>query len=224
METDDAVLRGALVVSANGIARRRRRHADDPASGEVKSSRQLEVLPADRMAGGAAGDWSNQLWGAGFIFPGGEIETLRLTRPLGVVRRPACCWWAPAAAARPASVTRNLGAWVTGMESDRVAARRRQRAGQPGATGQEVTIKAWDPREPGLRSQKPSSLPGAGAVAWRPARTDPGRPGAGAETRRPVGADRTDRRGAAGSGRPDGAPLGRAGTARSGRYAAARSR
>ncbi len=28
-------------------------------------------------------DLVHQLWGSGFVFPGGEIETLRLARPLG---------------------------------------------------------------------------------------------------------------------------------------------
>src|ERR1700709_992241 len=36
------------------------------------------VWPAPRLA------LVHQLWGPGFIFPGGEIETLRLARPLGL--------------------------------------------------------------------------------------------------------------------------------------------
>ena len=39
--------------------------------------RPSTIWPASRLA------LNNHLWGDGFIFPGGEAETLRLVRPLG---------------------------------------------------------------------------------------------------------------------------------------------
>jgi SAM-dependent methyltransferase len=90
----------------------------------------------------------HQLWGAGFIFPGGEIETLRLTRPLGVSSAASLLMVGVGSGGPAICVTRNFGAYVTGLETDPslIAA----------ATGlitkaqltKKVTMKLWDPDHP----------------------------------------------------------------------------
>jgi hypothetical protein len=89
----------------------------------------------------------HQLWGAGFIFPGGEMETLRLARPLGISNAASLLLVGVGSGGPAVAVTRNLGAWVTGMDSDPsllAAARGLVTRSQ----AKKVTIKPWDPDKP----------------------------------------------------------------------------
>src|SRR5271165_5582885 len=63
-------------------------------------------------------DLVHQLWGSGFIFPGGEIETLRLARPLGASAATSLLIVGVGSGGPAGSVATNMGTWVTGMESD----------------------------------------------------------------------------------------------------------
>src|ERR1700744_6161168 len=68
--------------------------------------------PAARLA------MAELLWGEGYIFPGGEIETLRLARPWGASAATSLLVVGIGSGGPACSVARNLGTWVTGLESD----------------------------------------------------------------------------------------------------------
>jgi hypothetical protein len=88
------------------------------------------------------------LWGDGFQFPGGEGETLRLVKPLGLSAATSLLLVGAGSGGPPCSVASELGAWVTGYESDRdllrVAADRTLRS----KVAKRVRIEAWNPESP----------------------------------------------------------------------------
>jgi SAM-dependent methyltransferase len=103
--------------------------------------------PAARLA------LTDQLWGPGFNFPGGEIETLRLTRPLGLSAAASLLIVGVGNGGPATAAARNLGAWVTGMDTDPsllAAARGLIRRAQ---MTKKVSIKAWDPENPSFEAK-----------------------------------------------------------------------
>ena len=104
--------------------------------------RTRTVWPAARLT------LANQLWGTGFIFPGGEIETLRLTRPLGVSAAASLLIVGVGGGGPASAVTRNLGAWVTGMDTDPSLLAAARGLITRAQLGKKVSIKAWDPDNP----------------------------------------------------------------------------
>jgi SAM-dependent methyltransferase len=98
--------------------------------------------PAARLA------LTNNLWGAGFIFPGGEIETLRLTRPLGLSAAVSLLIVGGGSGGPASAVARNLGAWVTGMDTDPALLGAAQGMINRAQLTKKVGIKAWDPDNP----------------------------------------------------------------------------
>jgi SAM-dependent methyltransferase len=106
------------------------------------AARIQTAWPAARLA------LTNNLWGGGFIFPGGEIETLRLTRPLGLSAAASLLIVGVGGGGPASAVTRNLGAWVTGMDTDpSLLAAARAMIARTQLT-KKVAIKAWDPDNP----------------------------------------------------------------------------
>jgi SAM-dependent methyltransferase len=91
---------------------------------------------------------AHQLWGAGFIFPGGEIETLRLARPLGVSNAASLLIIGVGSGGPASAVTRNLGAYVTGMDCDPALLAAARQAVSRAQLEKKITIKAWDPDNP----------------------------------------------------------------------------
>jgi SAM-dependent methyltransferase len=87
---------------------------------------------------------ANQLWGPGFIFPGGETETLRLARPLGISAAASLLLVGAGSGGPASAVTRNLGAWVTGMETDPSLLAAARGLINRTRMGKKVSIKAWD--------------------------------------------------------------------------------
>jgi SAM-dependent methyltransferase len=105
-------------------------------------TRPQPAWPAARLA------LVHELWGAGYIFPGGEIETLRLTRPLGASNAASLLIVGVGSGGPAIAITRNLGAWVTGMETDpSLLAAARGLVTRTQMT-KKITIKAWDPDNP----------------------------------------------------------------------------
>ena len=100
--------------------------------------------PADRLA------LTNQLWGPGFIFPGGEIETMRLTRPLGASAAASLLLVGVGAGGPASSIARNLGAWVTGMDNDPSLLAAARGLITRSQLAKKISIKAWDPANPDL--------------------------------------------------------------------------
>jgi SAM-dependent methyltransferase len=90
----------------------------------------------------------NALWGDGFQFPGGQAETMRLVKPLGLSAATSLLVLGAGSGGPPCSIASNLGVWVTGYESDpdllNAAADRSLRAG----LSRRAQMTAWDPEAP----------------------------------------------------------------------------
>jgi SAM-dependent methyltransferase len=119
-----------------------------PASGAVTPSQtspddgEERPWPVERL------EVVDALWGEGFQFPGGEAETLRLVKPLGLSAAtsllvlgagsggPACC------------IARDLGVWVTGYESDHELLEAATERSLHSGLARRAQIAAWDPDAP----------------------------------------------------------------------------
>jgi cyclopropane fatty-acyl-phospholipid synthase-like methyltransferase len=139
------------------------RYASSPAEPpRTRASRGEPVAPADAelhlIPEGPAPTWTPErllttdaLWGDGYQFPGGEIETLRLAKPLGLSAASSLLLIGAGGGGPACSVATQLGAWVSGFESDpglvasavdRIAHRNLTKRAQ---------IETWDPEEPNFR-------------------------------------------------------------------------
>ena len=94
---------------------------------------------------------TDSLWGDGFQFPGGEIETLRLAKPLGLSAATSLLLIGAGGGGPACALAAQMGAWVSGFESDpnlvavaidRVAHRNLVKRAQ---------IETWNPDEPHFR-------------------------------------------------------------------------
>jgi SAM-dependent methyltransferase len=88
------------------------------------------------------------LWGEGFIFPGGEVETLRLVKPLGVSADTSLLVVGAGNGGPACTVARNLGTWVTGLESDPALLASGMKFVAGAKLGKKVNIASWDPKNP----------------------------------------------------------------------------
>jgi len=113
------------------------------------------VVPAEMDAEDDKRLWSSArldvveaLWGDGFQFPGGEGETLRLVKPLGLSAASSLLLVGAGSGGPPCSVASQLGAWVTGYESNpellRAATERTQRS----KVAKRARVAAWNPESP----------------------------------------------------------------------------
>jgi hypothetical protein len=98
--------------------------------------------PAARIA------LAGQLWGPGFIFPGGETETLRLTRPLGVSPAASLLLVGGGSGGPASAITRNLGTWVTALETDPCLLAASRALTARAKLGKKISIKEWDRDKP----------------------------------------------------------------------------
>ena len=119
----------------------------DPAVNSEATARKVEptgqvVWPPARLA------LADQLWGPGFVFPGGEIETLRLARPLGASAATSLLIVGVGSGGPASSVARNMGTWVTGMESDPSLLAAACKLFTKNSLGKKVSIKIWNPANP----------------------------------------------------------------------------
>ena len=94
---------------------------------------------------------TDALWGEGYQFPGGEIETLRLAKPLGLSKASSLLLIGAGAGGAACSLAKQLGVWVSGFESDpalvaaavdRIARRNLSKHAQ---------VELWNPAEPSFR-------------------------------------------------------------------------
>jgi cyclopropane fatty-acyl-phospholipid synthase-like methyltransferase len=93
------------------------------------------------------------LWGEGFIFPAGERETLRLAMPL-VLSEATSLLLVGVGSGGPAScIAAQLGAWVTGFESDSDLAELAMERSSRSGLGRRAAIKTWDPEQPNFSSR-----------------------------------------------------------------------
>jgi hypothetical protein len=88
------------------------------------------------------------LWGEGFSFPAGEQETMRLAMPL-VLSEATSLLLVGVGTGGPAScIASQLGAWVTGFESDPDLAGLAMERSSRSGFGKRAAIKTWDPAQP----------------------------------------------------------------------------
>jgi SAM-dependent methyltransferase len=90
----------------------------------------------------------HQLWGAGFIFPGGELETLRLARPLGATEATSLLIVGVGSGGPASAVARNMGTWITGIESDPVLLDASLKRFTKTPLAKKVNLQTWDPHNP----------------------------------------------------------------------------
>ena len=87
-----------------------------------------------------------ELWGEGYLMPGGGAEVLRLAAPLGLSAASVLLLVGAGAGGAACTLAGTRGVWVTAFESDPElaarAARRIQRAGV--ALAKRATAQRWD--------------------------------------------------------------------------------
>ena len=109
---------------------------------------------ADRLA------VTDRLWGDGSIGPGGEMEILRLIRPIGLSPAADLLLVGVGGGGAASSIVRNTGAWVAGVEAEPVLLKRAQALMKAGRFGKRVSSRG------GILSIR--NLPaGATIIAWR---------------------------------------------------------
>lgn len=86
---------------------------------------------------------SDMLWGEGYQFPGGELETLRLARPLGLSAASSLLLIGAGSGGPPCGVAARLGVWVTGFESDAALATLANERSIRLGLGRRAQIEAW---------------------------------------------------------------------------------
>jgi hypothetical protein len=114
-----------------------------PEHEDAKSEAHLQsAWPAERLA------MVHLLWGDGYVFPGGELETLRLARPLGVSAATSLLVLGSGSGGPAISVAHDTGTWVTGMESNADLEAASIKLVRKAQLQKKITIKTWDPEKP----------------------------------------------------------------------------
>lgn len=94
---------------------------------------------------------TDALWGEGYQFPGGEIETLRLAKPMGLSKASSLLLIGAGGGGPACSLATQFGVWVSGFEADpnlvtaaidRIARRNLTKHAQ---------IEIWNPVKPKFR-------------------------------------------------------------------------
>ncbi len=94
---------------------------------------------------------TDALWGQGYQFPGGEIETLRLAKPLGLSKASSLLLIGAGSGGAACSLSIQFGAWVSAFEADPdLVATAIDRITRRNLTKHAQT-EAWDPEEPRFR-------------------------------------------------------------------------
>ena len=96
---------------------------------------------------------TDALWGEGYQFPGGEIEILRLAKPLGLSAASTLLLLGAGAGGPVCSAAAKLGAWVSGFETDPAlaAAAVERIAGKN--LSKRAQIEIWNPETPLFREK-----------------------------------------------------------------------
>ncbi len=120
----------------------RKRAVEVAQAEDVAVQDRPEVWPAERLS------VTDALWGDGFQIPGGELEILRLARPLGLSAASSLLLIGAGSGGAPCCVASHLGVWVTGFETDSdLAALGNERSIRTGL-GRRAQIESWDPHAP----------------------------------------------------------------------------
>ena len=88
------------------------------------------------------------LWGDGFQFPGGEVEVVRLAKPLGLSSECSLLLVGAGAGGPPRAVAEALGVWVTAFEVDQDLIDAGTELMLHSKFRRRVRIEKWDPDHP----------------------------------------------------------------------------
>ncbi len=113
-----------------------------PGGAPPKSSQPRGAWSVDRLT------ITDRLWGDGFIIPGGDIETLRLIRPIGLSSSASVLVVGVGGGGPASCVVRNTGAWVVGVEAEPVLLERARALMKAGHFGKRANMELWDPEHP----------------------------------------------------------------------------
>lgn len=91
---------------------------------------------------------AGQLWGSGYILPGGEAEVLRVATPLGLSEATSLLLLGCGPGGAACSIVRHLGAWVTGFEADPDLAAAATALSLQSGLARRAEIEPWDPAAP----------------------------------------------------------------------------
>lgn len=111
-------------------------------------NRPQRPWPAPRL------DVTDRLWGDGFIVPGGETETLRLAQPIGLSSASSVLLVGAGGGGAAGSLVRNMGAWVSAVESDPDLLQKAQALMKACQLGKKASIEAWDPGHPSFAPRR----------------------------------------------------------------------
>ncbi len=93
---------------------------------------------------------AEELWGSGYLTPGGASEVLRFVAPIGLSAASTLLLLGAGAGGPAQTLAADRGVWVAGFEAEpelaEIAARRIQRAGA--ALAKRATIAEWNPAAP----------------------------------------------------------------------------
>lgn len=127
----------------------------EPARAPSPHAPPLGSSPVPAAAGESATAWprarltvTDALWGEGFQFPGGELETLRLARPLGLSAASSLLLVGAGSGGPPCSVAAHLGVWATGFEADSGLAALANERGIRTGMGRRAQTETWRPDAP----------------------------------------------------------------------------
>lgn len=111
-------------------------------------ARPLPDSPLDTVWHPARLAVTDALWGAGYLIPGGEVELLRLAKPLGLSAAASLLLLGAGGGGAACSLVTALGVWVNGFEADpdlvEAASRHIAQANQ----SKRARIDLWNPADP----------------------------------------------------------------------------
>ncbi len=113
-----------------------------PPDAGARPAAETNLWPADRLA------VTNQLWGRGFILPGGDTEILHLIRPLGLTPSSSLVLIGGGGGGPAASIVANTGAWVTNLEVEPTLLAQAKAVVKAASIGNKVKSETWDSRDP----------------------------------------------------------------------------
>ena len=116
----------------------------DPVIEPPRPQHVATAWPPDRLA------VTDQLWGEGFTWPGGEVEMMRLAHPLGLSSAASLLLVEAGGGGAAACIARNLGAWVTGLEVEPELVAQAHTVIKRAQLGKRATVQPWNPLEPDM--------------------------------------------------------------------------
>lgn len=91
---------------------------------------------------------TDSLWGSGYQFPGGEIETLRLAKPLGLSAASSLLLVGAGSGGPACSLATQLGVWVSGYDADQALTHAALDRIAHHRLDKRVQAETWDPARP----------------------------------------------------------------------------